>query len=99
MQGRDVAGMQAGGPGWRDHPPPDSGGAQAPATESIKMDMDRIIGAGKQMIGSAKEAIGRLVGDAKLQVDGKAEQVAGKLQNAVGTAKDTLKRSGFQTMR
>jgi uncharacterized protein YjbJ (UPF0337 family) len=44
------------------------------------------------VIGSAKEAIGKLVGDAKLQVDGKAEQAAGKVQNAVGNARDTLKR-------
>jgi uncharacterized protein YjbJ (UPF0337 family) len=56
-----------------------------------KMDKDRIIGAGKQMIGTAKEVVGKLVGDAKLQTDGKAEQVEGKLQNAVGSAKDTLK--------
>jgi len=56
------------------------------------MDKDRIIGAGKQMSGSAKQVVGKLVGDAKLQADGKAEQVEGKLQNAVGSAKDTLKR-------
>jgi uncharacterized protein YjbJ (UPF0337 family) len=54
------------------------------------MDKNRVIGAGKQMIGSVKEAVGKLVGDAKLQVDGKAEQVEGKLQNEVGSAKDTL---------
>jgi uncharacterized protein YjbJ (UPF0337 family) len=56
------------------------------------MDKDRIIGAGKQMTGSLKQAVGKLVGDAKLQTDGKVEQVEGKLQNAVGSAKDTLKR-------
>jgi uncharacterized protein YjbJ (UPF0337 family) len=56
-----------------------------------KMDKDRIIGVGKQIIGSAKEVVGKLVGDAKLQTDGKAEQVEGKLQNAIGSAKDTLK--------
>jgi len=39
------------------------------------MDKDRVIGAGKQVIGSVKEVVGKLVGDAKLQVDGKAEQV------------------------
>ncbi len=55
------------------------------------MDKDRIIGVGKQIIGSAKEVVGKLVGDAKLQTDGKAEQVEGKLQNAIGSAKDTLK--------
>ncbi|MDR3440276.1 CsbD family protein [Telmatospirillum sp.] len=55
------------------------------------MDKDRIIGAGKQMMGCMKRTVGRLVGDSKLQVDGKAEQSAGKIQNAVGGVKDTLK--------
>lgn len=54
------------------------------------MDKDRVIGAGRQMIGAVKEALGKLIGDSKLQVDGKAEQLAGKLQNAAGSAKDTL---------
>jgi uncharacterized protein YjbJ (UPF0337 family) len=31
------------------------------------------------MIGVVKQVIGKLVGDAKLQVDGKAEQLDGKL--------------------
>jgi uncharacterized protein YjbJ (UPF0337 family) len=56
------------------------------------MDKDRLIGAGKQMIGSAKEIFGRFVGDAKLQVDGKAEQRAGKAQNAAGSVKDTIRK-------
>jgi uncharacterized protein YjbJ (UPF0337 family) len=56
------------------------------------MDKDRVIGSGKQMIGAAKQVLGKLVGDAKLQADGKAEEVDGKLQNAVGSVKDTLQR-------
>jgi len=56
------------------------------------MDKDRLIGAGKQMIGSAKELLSRFIGDAKLQVDGKAEQADGKLQNAAGSVKDTLRQ-------
>jgi uncharacterized protein YjbJ (UPF0337 family) len=55
------------------------------------MDKDRVIGAGKQILGSVKEAVGKLVGDAKLQVDGKAEQIEGQLQNDAGSAKDSLK--------
>ena len=55
----------------------------------MAMDNDRIIGAGKQVLGAAKEAIGKLIGDAKLRVDGRAEQVEGKRQNDVGSAKDT----------
>jgi len=37
------------------------------------MDKDRIAGAAKGIKGSVKETIGKLVGDAKLQSDGKAE--------------------------
>jgi uncharacterized protein YjbJ (UPF0337 family) len=32
-----------------------------------------------------------VLGDAKLESEGKADQVAGKVQNAVGGVKDTLK--------
>lgn len=56
------------------------------------MNKDRLTGAGKQLLGGAKEVLGRLVGDAKLQVDGKTEQIAGKAQNAVGGVKDSLRR-------
>jgi uncharacterized protein YjbJ (UPF0337 family) len=57
------------------------------------MDKDRIAGAAKEIKGSVKEAIGKVVGDAKLQSDGKAEQTAGKIQNAVGGMKDTVREA------
>jgi uncharacterized protein YjbJ (UPF0337 family) len=57
------------------------------------MDKDRIAGAAKEVKGSVKEAIGKVVGDAKLQSDGKAEQTAGKIQNAVGGMKDTVREA------
>jgi uncharacterized protein YjbJ (UPF0337 family) len=57
------------------------------------MDKDRIEGAAKQAKGSVKEAVGKVVGDAKLQADGKADQVEGKVQNAVGGLKDTLRKA------
>jgi uncharacterized protein YjbJ (UPF0337 family) len=56
------------------------------------VDKDRLIGVGKQVIGGVKELFGRFVGDAKLQVDGKAEQIEGKLQNAASGVKDTLRK-------
>jgi uncharacterized protein YjbJ (UPF0337 family) len=56
------------------------------------MDKDRIAGAAKEIKGSVKEAIGKAVGDAKLQSDGKAEKVKGKVQNAIGGLKDALKQ-------
>jgi len=56
------------------------------------MDRDRIAGAAKEIKGSVKETIGKAVGDAKLQSDGKADKVEGKIQNAVGGLKDALKK-------
>lgn len=57
------------------------------------MNKNRIIGSGKQIKGSIKEAVGKAIGDAKLQVDGKADQAEGKAQNLTGTIEDTLKTS------
>ena len=54
-------------------------------------DKDRIAGSAKQMKGTVKEVVGKVVGDAKLQSEGKAEKVTGKVQNAIGGLKDTLK--------
>jgi len=58
------------------------------------IDKDRIAGSAKVVEGKVKEVTGKLVGDAKLQAEGVAEQVEGKVQNAVGDIKDTLKQLG-----
>lgn len=55
------------------------------------MNKDRIDGSAKEIKGSIKETIGKTLGDAKLQSDGKADQVEGKVQNVVGSIKDALK--------
>ena len=55
------------------------------------MDKDRVDGAAKTIGGRAKEAIGKLVGDQKAVADGQAEQKVGKIQNAVGGLKDTIR--------
>ena len=54
-------------------------------------DHDRIEGAAKNMGGKVKEAAGKMTGDTKLQAEGKADQVEGKVQNAVGGVKDSLR--------
>jgi uncharacterized protein YjbJ (UPF0337 family) len=56
------------------------------------MNKDRIDGAAKEVVGKVKEVTGKLIGDSKLRTTGTAEKVAGKLQNAVGGAKDALKK-------
>lgn len=55
------------------------------------MDTDRIVGAVKQAAGLLRKAAGRLLGDARLVVEGEDEIAAGKVQNALGGARDELK--------
>ena len=54
-------------------------------------DHDRIEGAAKNIGGKIKEAAGQVTGDSKLQAEGKADQVEGKVQNTVGGVKDSLR--------
>ena len=55
------------------------------------VDRDRVEGAAKNLKGKVKEGVGKVTGDAKLKSEGKADQVAGKVQNAVGGAKDAVR--------
>jgi uncharacterized protein YjbJ (UPF0337 family) len=55
------------------------------------MDKDRIKGSVEQAKGAVKEAVGKAAGDAKLEVEGRNEKAAGKVQNAVGGVKDALR--------
>jgi uncharacterized protein YjbJ (UPF0337 family) len=57
------------------------------------MNKDRIEGSLEQAKGKVKEVAGKATGDAKLEGEGKAQQVAGKIQNAVGGAKDAVKEA------
>jgi uncharacterized protein YjbJ (UPF0337 family) len=55
------------------------------------MDKDRSEGIGHQVKGSVKEAAGKVTGDKKLEAEGKGEKLGGKVQNAVGGAKDSIR--------
>jgi uncharacterized protein YjbJ (UPF0337 family) len=55
------------------------------------MDKNRIVGAAKEAKGATKEAIGKVIGDAKLQADGKTDKAEGRLQNAIGGVNDALR--------
>jgi uncharacterized protein YjbJ (UPF0337 family) len=57
------------------------------------MDKDRVAGAAHQAKGAVKEAVGKVTGDAKTQVEGIAEKETGKVQNAVGGAKDAAREA------
>ncbi len=55
------------------------------------MDKDRVVGSAKVVKGKIKEALGKAIGDAKLESEGKADKFEGKIQNAVGGIKDVIK--------
>jgi uncharacterized protein YjbJ (UPF0337 family) len=57
----------------------------------FRMDKDRIKGSAEQVKGKMKEAAGRVIGDSKLENEGKANQVKGKIQNTMGGIKDSLR--------
>jgi uncharacterized protein YjbJ (UPF0337 family) len=56
------------------------------------MDKDRVKGAATRMGGKMKQAAGDVTGDTKMQTEGKMDQAKGKAQNAIGSAKDALKK-------
>ncbi len=54
-------------------------------------DGDRVAGSLKNIGGKIKEGVGSLIGDTKMETEGQAQQVEGKVQNAWGGAKDTVR--------
>ncbi len=55
------------------------------------MDKDRVEGVGHQVKGGLKEAAGKMTGDTRTEAEGAAEKAAGKVQNAAGGVKDTVR--------
>lgn len=55
------------------------------------MHKDEIKGAAKQATGAAKEAIGKVTGNERLQAEGMVEKAAGKLQQGLGDLKDAAR--------
>ena len=51
----------------------------------------RIQGAGKQVKGTVKQAVGKVTGNKQTEVEGAAEKVVGKVQGKIGKAKDTMR--------
>ena len=57
------------------------------------MNKDRIRGSVEQAKGKIKEVAGKATGDIKLENEGKAQKVAGKVQNTIGGMKDAVKEA------
>ena len=66
---------------------------QLPPKENSAMDIDRIAGSVKEIKGSVKQAVGKAVGDAKLESDGRADKAEGTVQNAIGGVKDAAREA------
>ena len=60
-------------------------------TSSVGVDHDRVSGSAKSTMGSVKEGAGKVLGDTKLQAEGKMDKAEGRVQNTFGGAKDTLR--------
>lgn len=57
------------------------------------MNRNPVKGAIDEVVGSVKRTAGKLIGDTPLQVKGIAQQVKGKLENALGKAKDVIREA------
>jgi uncharacterized protein YjbJ (UPF0337 family) len=71
----------------------DAPGRRVQQRERVLMDKDRIAGSVKQVKGAAESAVGKAIGDAKLQSDGKIDSAVGKIQNAIGGANDAVREA------
>ncbi len=57
------------------------------------MSKEGIEGATQKGVGAIKEAVGKAVGNEKLQAEGIADKVAGSAKEAVGKAKDAVHKA------
>ena len=55
------------------------------------MDKDRIKGSAKVVAGKMKVAVGKALGNGKLQAEGQVDKVEGRVQNAVGGIKAAVR--------
>lgn len=55
------------------------------------MDKDRIKGAAQKIKGSIEKTVGKMVGNKKLETEGKIDVAAGNVRKAVGEAKDVVR--------
>lgn len=55
------------------------------------MDSDRLKGTAQKLKGSIKRAVAKLTGNKPLETEGRLDEAAGAVRNAVGEAKDTVR--------
>jgi len=68
--------------------------AAAPAGGQVMgIDIDRFKGVAHQLEGAVKEGVGSLIANPDLQEAGSAEREAGRVQNAVGSSRDSAREA------
>lgn len=60
------------------------------------MNKDQLKGRAAQAKGKIKEAASEVVGNPRLQAEGKADEMKGRAQAAAGDAKEKAKRAGHK---
>lgn len=53
---------------------------------------DKITGAANQAAGNVKQRLGKAIGDKQMETDGILQDIEGDAQQAIGKAKDALKK-------
>jgi len=57
------------------------------------MDKEHVKGAADKVKGATKDAVGKALGDKKMQAEGKFEKAKGAAHNVAGDAKDAAKKA------
>lgn len=57
------------------------------------VDKDRIKGSAKKVAGAAKKTAGKVLGDRKMEGEGRAKELEGDVQNTVGGIKDKVRQT------
>lgn len=57
------------------------------------MSKERVEGATQKGVGAVKQAVGKAVGNERLQAEGVADKVAGSAKNTIGKAKDAVHKA------
>ncbi len=68
-----------------------SGRYRVEPPEKMSMDKGQIKGAADQATGAIKHGVGSATGDEKLKQEGNLDKLKGKVESAVGGAKDAIR--------
>jgi uncharacterized protein YjbJ (UPF0337 family) len=60
---------------------------------------EQLQGKGEQLIGGAKETVGRATGDEQTEIEGQAQQDQGKVRETIGAARDKIEDAAQDVKR